>query len=489
MSGQYAFRHALYQEVIYARLTPAQRVRLHRQIGARIERAYGERAGDIAAELSRHFVQGRDFERAVRYLRAAGNNARRRSACQEAVANFDQALEVLQQLPSSREREEQAIDLRFDLRRALVPLGDRARILTLLQEAESLAIGLKDAHRLGWLSASMAQFYVYLCQYERAIALGQRAFNAAVVSGDIGTQVAANFYAGASHYFLGQHRQAVDCLQWNAAMLQDDFQYASLGIPGFPYSSAQSFSAWFVSELGDFKAAIAWAAEGLRNAEVIEDAFSLGVALAAAGVVHLGQGNLPASIAVLERGMHLCQEVDLPLLFPRLASALGAAYTLARRSAEGLAWQEQAVERADAMQILHFHTLLLIHLGESYRFADHLDDAARLALRALDLARKREEQGYEARSLLLLGDIEAHCNPPDVERAATSYQQALALANALDMRPLQAHCHRSLGALYRTTGQGERWRAELTRAIEMYDNMEMTFWSRQAQALRVETPQ
>ena len=69
------FATALYQEVIYARLTPAQRVRLHRQIGERIERAYGERAEDIAAELSTHFVQGRDFERAVRYLRAAGNNA------------------------------------------------------------------------------------------------------------------------------------------------------------------------------------------------------------------------------------------------------------------------------------------------------------------------------------------------------------------------------------------------------------------------------
>ena len=181
--------------------------------------------------------------------------------------------------------------------------------------------------------------------------------------------------------------------------------------------------------------------------------------------------------------MHLCQATDLPLLFPRLASALGAAYTLAGRSEKGLAWQEQAVERADAMQILHFHTLLLIHLGESYCFADRLDDAARLALRALDLARKRQEQGYEARALLLWGDIEAHSDPPDVERALTFYQQALDLANALDMRPLQAHCHRSLGALYQAAGQGEPGRAELTRAIGMYDDMEMTFWSRQAQAL------
>ena len=42
-----------------------------------------------------------------------------------------------------------------------------------------------------------------------------------------------------------------------------------------------------------------------------------------------------------------------------------------------------------------------------------------------------------------------------------TYQQALALAEALGMRPLQAHCHRGLGMLYATTGQREQARTEL----------------------------
>jgi hypothetical protein len=49
------------------------------------------------------------------------------------------------------------------------------------------------------------------------------------------------------------------------------------------------------------------------------------------------------------------------------------------------------------------------------------------------------------------------------------------------MRPLQAHCHRGLGTLYRQTGQSEQARAELTTAIEMYRDMEMTFWLPQAE--------
>jgi Flp pilus assembly protein TadD len=62
------------------------------------------------------------------------------------------------------------------------------------------------------------------------------------------------------------------------------------------------------------------------------------------------------------------------------------------------------------------------------------------------------------------------------------YQQALTLADALGMRPLQAHCHRGLGTLYAATGQREQARTELSTAIEMYQSMEMTFWLPQTEA-------
>jgi len=48
------------------------------------------------------------------------------------------------------------------------------------------------------------------------------------------------------------------------------------------------------------------------------------------------------------------------------------------------------------------------------------------------------------------------------------------LADALGMRPLQAHGHLSLGTLYTATGQREQARAELSTAIAMYRAMAMT---------------
>ena len=60
------------------------------------------------------------------------------------------------------------------------------------------------------------------------------------------------------------------------------------------------------------------------------------------------------------------------------------------------------------------------------------------------------------------------------------------MANELSMRPLQAHCYRGLGTMYRQTDQAEQARAELSTAIEMYREMEMTFWLPETEAALAE---
>ncbi|MBM3223426.1 MAG: tetratricopeptide repeat protein, partial [Candidatus Tectomicrobia bacterium] len=85
-------------------------------------------------------------------------------------------------------------------------------------------------------------------------------------------------------------------------------------------------------------------------------------------------------------------------------------------------------------------------------------------------------RGDEARALHQLGVVQAHANSPDVAQAEASYQHALTLAEELGMRPLQAHCHRSLGMLYAQMGQRQKARAALSAAVELYHAMDMTFW-------------
>jgi tetratricopeptide (TPR) repeat protein len=128
------------------------------------------------------------------------------------------------------------------------------------------------------------------------------------------------------------------------------------------------------------------------------------------------------------------------------------------------------------------HPYPVSRLSEVWRLAGRGDEAWQYARQALDLARHQKAHGRAARALHQLGVVHAHADPPEAAQAEASYQQALALANALGMRPLQAHGHRGLGTLYAATGQPEQARAELSAAIDLYRARAMTFWLPQTEA-------
>src|SRR5207237_6974960 len=168
--------------------------------------------------------------------------------------------------------------------------------------------------------------------------------------------------------------------------------------------------------------------------------------------------------------------------FPWPAAALGAAYTLAGRIAEAVPLLTQAMEQATAMELIIAQARCRLSLGEAHLHAGRLEDAYALAEGALAHARKYPERGNEAYALRFLGDIAARREPPDIEQAEAYYQRALALADELGMRPLQAHSYRGLGILYATVGQWAQARAGLSAAIALYRAMELTFWLPQAEA-------
>jgi tetratricopeptide (TPR) repeat protein len=184
---------------------------------------------------------------------------------------------------------------------------------------------------------------------------------------------------------------------------------------------------------------------------------------------------------MLERAMGLCQEWHIPLFLPRYTAALGLTYALEGRVAAGLALVEQGMEQAVARGRPRGLALVVTWLSEAYLLASRLEEARQRAVQALDLARQYQQRGNQAWALWLLGESTARQVPSEGKPAADYYLQALALAEELSMRPLQAHCHRSLGMLYAATDQREQVHSELSTAIELYRAMGMTFWLPQAE--------
>jgi tetratricopeptide (TPR) repeat protein len=162
---------------------------------------------------------------------------------------------------------------------------------------------------------------------------------------------------------------------------------------------------------------------------------------------------------------------------------LGYAYALSGRLAEALPLLEQAVEQSAATKHMYLYPLCVAHLGEAYLLAGRIADADQQARHALERSRDLKQRGHEAYALRLLGEIAAQRQPPDTESAVAAYRQALALADELGMRPLQAHCHRDLGTLYARRGQQAQARTALSAAVALYRAMGMTFWLPQTEAL------
>jgi predicted ATPase/class 3 adenylate cyclase len=117
---EYTFKHALTHEVAYGSLLQERRRILHIRIVEGIERLYPDRLGEHVELLAHHASRGELLENAVEYLHQAGKKAASRSATQEAIAYFEQALDALKQLPESHQTLEKAISLRVDLGPTLI---------------------------------------------------------------------------------------------------------------------------------------------------------------------------------------------------------------------------------------------------------------------------------------------------------------------------------------------------------------------------------
>jgi tetratricopeptide (TPR) repeat protein len=475
---EYTFKHALTHEVAYGSLLQERRRVLHARIVEALEALAGDRVAEQVERLAHHAVRGEVWAKAVPYCQQAGARANDRAAFHEAVAAFEQALQALAHLPEPGDTRVLAIELRLALGGALRVLGEYGRNLALLGEAEALARALDDRTRLGLVLASMGQVRRITGDHDGAMAAGQQALALAVELGDSALQGQASYNLGQAYFAIGDFGRAAELLRRNVEAADRE-----AGTPSTGWRiESRAFLARTLSTLGAFAEGRRHGEEALRLATLAGRGQTPIVAHGCLGHLYFAQGNLGHAIRVFDQGLALCRASGNRAWLPTIAAHLGAAYALQGRLAEGRTLLEEAISEDIRTGALREHSHRVAWLSEVCRLAGRGEEAWQHACQALDLARQLKERGNEARALHQLGVVHAHTDPPDAAQAEVHYQQALALAEALGMRPLQAHCHRGLGTLYATIGQQEQARTELSAAIELYRAMDMAFWLPQTEA-------
>ncbi|HYC22550.1 MAG TPA: hypothetical protein VEI94_07600, partial [Candidatus Bathyarchaeia archaeon] len=222
MSTRYAFRHALYRQVVEQRAAPARRRRLHQEIGERIERAFAQATSRVAPELAAHFERSGDHARAVRYRMEAAGGARARFADQEVKLHLEAALDEVQKLPASAERDRLELGCLHDLGFALFAIEGYsgpgvARSFSALERV-ALRVGAPDA--LFIAKGGLFFFHVMRADLKTAEGITREVTAMAEATGSAMLAAAAYTARGSLEYNLGELVEARSRLDQARALLE-----------------------------------------------------------------------------------------------------------------------------------------------------------------------------------------------------------------------------------------------------------------------------
>jgi class 3 adenylate cyclase/tetratricopeptide (TPR) repeat protein len=473
---EYTFKHALTHDVAYGSLLKERRQSLHARIVAAIESLYAARLGDHVERLAHHAYHGGLWAKAANYYRQAGGRAGERSAKQEAVACFEQALLAVRRLPRSRESLEQEIDLRLELRPLLLQLGRLQEVLTLSHEAEQMAREINDESRLAGVYTYLINYHYLKGEPDRALEYGQRCLTIGEARGDLPLQALARRYMGHCHHARGQYRQAEEVLSQNLVALDAAHAADLLARDSVSYVGSSGWLAFALAELGDFNVAHAYVTRAQKVADATRHAYSQAIAWTLAGLVWTRRGQYESAVPVLERTLETCRDKQLRVWQPIPASLLGLALTHVGRLDDGLPLLDEGVRLSEELGVNAYLALWTAQLAEGLLVAGQVQRAETVAGRALDLARAHDEAGHEAWARWLLGEVAAYREPPDHARAEAYYKEALAGAETLGMRPLAGRVLLGLGRLHRLAGARGPAEEYLTRATRLFCELDMRYW-------------
>lgn len=375
-------------------------------------------------------------------------------------------------------------------------LGEFRRSLDGLREAEALARGLGDRRRLGRVYGRFAYNLASIGDLDRATENAEQARAIAIELADSRSHFSSNVVRARALYARGDYRQAMEAVRENDALARgaSPSPVSAVDRPAvqeLPLGQDRihnvSFSrVWGVlalAELGEFDEAMRRGDEALRVSAAELGRHGDVWAHLGVGRLYLVKSDFERAIAVLERGLPMCEVGgDLAVYFSRTAASLGGAYALAGRLDEAVAILDRADRHAGAIGFAYGHGLVVATLAEAKLLAGNVDDAARAADRGLVLCRQHGQRGWEAWTLRLVGEIAMRRGPADLDIARSTFHAAMALAEERRMRPLIAHCRLGLGAAHRCAGEVSRGRAEMNAALAEYRAMDMTYWLARAEA-------
>ncbi|MBM4440090.1 MAG: AAA family ATPase [Candidatus Rokubacteria bacterium] len=472
---RFAFVHDRIRDVAWHRLLPVRRRMLHRRVAEAAEALYAGELDAHAGTLAHHYRAAELWDRALPHLRRAGQRALATGAQREAATTFEHAVDALERLPVTPERLADAVDLRVDLRHALIPLGDFDAIARHLDVAAQLAARLGDRARVGRVLAMRANCHFNRAEYTEGRAAGDQAAAIARELGDRALTATIAMFQGMLAHQTGDWTTGAAIYRGFLDAANEGVVRERVGASGLTLIYARAYLCICLAELGQFDEAYAIAEDAVRLADGLRHPWGLAHASVAMSAVATRQGRPERALAC-----YAWYRDALPPTGDRWPLADGwAAYAevLSGRAADAL----PRLDPTGMPPLLE--PIFQLFRGAACLELGRLREARALATQAMATGRRRGEVGYEAWSLHALAEIAARTAARGGE-AERYYREALAIACARAMRPLEAMCRLGLAQLQARGGRRPGPSEALDAATAMLSELGMTRWIARAAASR-----
>lgn len=462
VATRYRFRHWLYQHVAYQRLGTVQRVHLHQRLGSRLAAAYTHQSQDIAAELARHFTQGREVRRAVQFLQQAAANAMQRQAPREAIGHLTTGLELLSTEPDTPERAHTELALRLALGPALMTTeGYTAPVLEQsYMRARVFCQHLGDTPQLFPVLYGLGMFHHQRAEWSAALQIGQQLL--ALAQRDPQDRlrlVPAHYMLGAPFFWRGELRLAHQHCEAALAAYEPHMHHQQAQLYGDdPGISCRVYMTRILGFLGYPDQALAWSRETVALLDERARPFSL--ALARLGMVFAHQFRREAAAAQpwAEAAMQVCEVYGFPFVLAWARALRGAALAGQGHGAEGIAELRASVSAHQALEAALGLPSLLMLLVEAYAAAAQPASGLQALQEAQTAATRSGERAHAAIWPRLHGQLLLQQSPesPQAQAAAEAqFLQARDIARQQHARALELGAALSLASLWQQQGKAD----------------------------------
>ncbi|MEH6647181.1 AAA family ATPase [Sulfitobacter sp.] len=209
------FRHALVQQAAYEGVLRSKRRELHGKIAELLNRDYPSMQETEPETLARHYAGAGQADLAIKFLVIAGKKATSRAAQVEATNHYLMALELIETLPHSKERDHEEVLLRALLGGALMATRGFAapEVFDAFARARALCIELGDSPIYCLCLYGLFTVEASRSNKEAAIALAAELLDTFGASQVPSWAIAAHFSAGVSRFFQGQFLESESCFK------------------------------------------------------------------------------------------------------------------------------------------------------------------------------------------------------------------------------------------------------------------------------------